>query len=400
MNNGVNTIQDGLDFISDIARGVEGSLNLMADDSLRVAHFLDDNSCGSYDEELEDIATYVREFDGAVNVSQSYTRSVPKGIDIANSHLDTYAVNYKNDVVITFVCAIFVLILVFSLSIVSNNAFVLKVCILVTEALIIALAGIACVEMVMVMAVSDFCYHPAESIFTLTPSGYIEDVARYYTLCSGRDPLERPMDDARTYAENINKTLDQMQRYDDISTACYNQIEDILPHVSDTFSEIVNVLEYAQCQYLHEVWVTVVNDGFCGDTFSGFYILWTCQFAIVACLYVVMVLSAVLYPDFKGRFLRTICACCYTNTEYPVTPNKGVPVECDDKCDVDVHCEEYEMIVRDRSDASLENSEMILGVDDNDDHGDNASSGDYAPDSYQVIVEKSHTCREEEIIYV
>ena len=121
-------------------------------------------------------------------------------------------------------------------------------------------------------------------------------------MVSGVDPLEKPLDDANSYVRQINKTLDDIKYMDNLGLKCYDQTTDAVDSVQSMFLEIISIVEYARCEHLNRVWSEVVEDGFCEEVFSGFYVLWVSQLAAAACLFVLMVLTSMVYPSYKGRF--------------------------------------------------------------------------------------------------
>jgi hypothetical protein len=131
----------------------------------------------------------------------------------------------------------------------------------------------------------------------------------------GTDPLEKPLDEADHQASRINTTLADIKGYglDDLGINCYDETEVALNSAAQMFSEIIDIVSYAQCEHLNIVWRGLIEDGFCDQVFSGLYVFWVSQFTAAACLYVLIVLSAIVYPDYKGRFLRTACWCFYSS---------------------------------------------------------------------------------------
>jgi hypothetical protein len=157
MNTGVHEMQDGLDYVSDVAVSIEDHLDNMVVEAVVVQNYLDDNSCPSFvSNQMDDIAVYIGYFNGAIDDSKVVTRSVPRGVDIANEHMEKYAVRQKGIVIFFFFIAVVVLALLFAIAGACKNACMLKLLIFITELLVIALVGICCVEMVIVVSMLSF----------------------------------------------------------------------------------------------------------------------------------------------------------------------------------------------------------------------------------------------------
>ena len=97
------------------------------------------------------------------------------------------------------------------------------------------------------------------------------------------------MDDARYEANRINGTLNDIKEYTGLGIDCIDETNDALLSVKNMFVEIINIISYAQCEHLNIVWTGVVEDGFCDEVFSGFYVFWVSQLCAAACLFVLMV---------------------------------------------------------------------------------------------------------------
>ena len=101
---------------------------------------------------MDDIAVYLDYFYNSVGDAQKVTGSVPRGIDIANNNLQTYAVEQKGFVVFCFFVGVLVLVGLYVVAASCKNAFLLRLCIVVTEMAVIVLTALCCIEMVLVVS--------------------------------------------------------------------------------------------------------------------------------------------------------------------------------------------------------------------------------------------------------
>lgn len=153
MDEGVRDIKQGLSYISEVSVGIEGSLGVMQEDAGRISKYLEKNSCPKkVNKYMDDIAVYLDYFYDSVDDAEKVTGSVPRGIDIANNNLQTYAVEQKGFVVFCFFVGVLVLVGLYVVAAFCKNAFLLRLCIVVTEIAVIVLTALCCIEMVLVVS--------------------------------------------------------------------------------------------------------------------------------------------------------------------------------------------------------------------------------------------------------
>lgn len=173
-------------------------------------------------------------------------------------------------------------------------------------------------------------------------------VTNFLCICIGTDPLEKSLDEADYQASQINTTLADIKDWDEdtLGVACIHQTEDAIIAASNMFSEIIDILSFAECTHLNRVWTGVVEVGFCDGVINGFYVFWVSQFTAAACLYVLIVLTAIVYPSYKGRFLRTICWCCFSNSTPVKQDDSGEEGHGEVEASIDQHrsSADYELV--------------------------------------------------------
>ena len=153
VNLGVRDMQGGFGYISVVAGNIGVSLDVMVDDANVVSAYLEENACPrTVSKYLEDVSTFVDNFNAVVDEAIAVTASVSTGVDVTNSYLEEYAIDKKGMVVVCFFVGVVALVLMFALSAACKNAFLLRLCVVVTEVIVIALAVLCCVQMVIVVS--------------------------------------------------------------------------------------------------------------------------------------------------------------------------------------------------------------------------------------------------------
>ncbi len=66
----------------------------------------------------------------------------------------------------------------------------------------------------------------------------------------------------------------------------------------------VNIVEFATCPYIYEIYSDLILKGFCGNIFSGIYGIHVSHLSSLIIFFVLMVNASLLYPHFKNK---TIC---------------------------------------------------------------------------------------------
>ena len=141
-------------------------------------------------------------------------------------------------------------------------------------------------------------------------------LCRVVGVCAGEDPLEELLVEADYWAGKMNRTLDEIKKAKYVGKKCVSETKIALGGVQDMFEQVIVILTYAQCPHLHKVWSEVMEYGLCDEVFSGVYVMWIAQLTALACLFVLMLLAAVVYPSYRGRFYRTLCWCFYKPRSY------------------------------------------------------------------------------------
>ena len=87
--------------------------------------------------------------------------------------------------------------------------------------------------------------------------------------------------------------------------------------MEDSFLEIavaaLDIVEFARCPYIHKIYSHIMLEGFCADSYSGFYHVHVSHLATLALFFTLMVNAALLYPHYKGKTMKHLCPCLHNN---------------------------------------------------------------------------------------
>ena len=164
-NDGVNETQDALTAFGNIVEAISNELDEMSASGRQINGFLNDNTCP------EDVSSYLEEigenFVDFVNVTEDAARitsSVKPGIDKANDNIDEHWDSYQELVFDLSAVALFAVIAVYALGASMKTAILMRLALLLTIVVSLALCIVVFIEMVIVMGYSDFCMAPTHHI--------------------------------------------------------------------------------------------------------------------------------------------------------------------------------------------------------------------------------------------
>jgi len=149
------------------------------------------------------------------------------------------------------------------------------------------------------MLVADFCMEPSDSLIMIAPDD-VSDVAIYYTKCIGQNPMQPSLDDAEQLVRDgriaVNAALNNNPScfngpFLENSLLVFNQIDNVFVHIQALIACPPNQAEV----------LSVLNDGMCGDTFKGVFVIWLGMFACAGGLFFMSVAAACAFPYFANK---------------------------------------------------------------------------------------------------
>jgi hypothetical protein len=146
------------------------------------------------------------------------------------------------------------------------------------------------------MVISDFCISPTEYAINLLPPGDTQDIVSYYSTCSGTDPMQEYISGANSALQTMNQTVTAL-----LETAqCQGNQDLIYVQGNLTLSqEYLNQIDYlSECQAYYDQTNDLLHNAVCFQLFTGFYIVWVCQYVISLGVFLLLVVSCIIYQYF------------------------------------------------------------------------------------------------------
>ena len=163
------------------------------------------------------------------------------------------------------------------------------------------------------MLMSDFCMEPTNNMLAVVPEDSYDTIA-YYATCNGTNPIVEPLGDAYATVLLWNETITTLTEPggdcegNPYLIACYEDIDDIL-------GNLTMIAETAACPPIQDEWANIFNDAVCDSGFYGIFFVWASQFTAIAFLFVLMVISSLLFKYFGLHWDRTARDVTITQSE-------------------------------------------------------------------------------------
>mmetsp|Transcript_26284 Transcript_26284/g.44341 ORF Transcript_26284/g.44341 Transcript_26284/m.44341 type:complete len:249 (+) Transcript_26284:1335-2081(+) len=111
--------------------------------------------------------------------------------------------------------------------------------------------------------------------------------------------------------------------------------------MEESFKEIsanaLNIIDFARCPHINRMYTQLVLDGFCADSYSGFYNIHVSHLTTLIIFFCLMVNASLLYPHFKGQTLKHLCWCCYTKEQLDEADARMAEQQGDDAVYISAH---------------------------------------------------------------
>lgn len=142
--------------------------------------------------------------------------------------------------------------------------------------------------------------NPNEYAVNFVPSGNVHDVVQYYATCSGSNPLDPSLESAFTYTTDLYFFIGNLT---EASGPCPSNpyLESALVSVESVYGYLEQIAEVGQCPPILQEINDSLHHAICYNIFIGLYITWLAQFITSGNLFVLLMISSVVYQYF-GRF--------------------------------------------------------------------------------------------------
>lgn len=142
------------------------------------------------------------------------------------------------------------------------------------------------------MAFGDFCFDPTGNLLNVLKS----DTFAYYITCSGTSPFASLESSLNSYVATLGTLISSLYSSGDISATCLNSLTNIQVQMTNNVNSLANLV--FGCQFVNNLYNTVVLQGLCTYTFSGLYNLWVLQFIIAIALFFIISFAKVVYHSY------------------------------------------------------------------------------------------------------
>jgi len=143
--------------------------------------------------------------------------------------------------------------------------------------------------------IGDICINPTELLLKAVPNGAGKKTLRYYTECTGTNPLQDQINNMTYYTSTINKTIHKILDYNQCLT-----LKDSEDYISDMLVNTNSILSQTECTPLYNVYNKAVNQGLCDNIYSGLFTTWISMFIISGGLFFIICITVRLY-QFYGK---------------------------------------------------------------------------------------------------
>lgn len=307
INDGVNTASDGLILLYNMILGIFNDSSSMIDSSIIISNEINelqttDSSCYSI---VGTIPDSLSSLTNSLFLLTNLTSSLPDTLDSANSDLLFYGIEEKNKVVFYFYGFIVAVAFIYLVGYCCSSKILLKLSITFTEILCILLCIMTCVEMCIGIVYADFCMSPSGNVISvLGDDGGSVDIVSYISECVGTNPFQNATDTCFIALDSLQTTINGLVT--DPGACNQNSVlEATLPQISSLINSLYGITNTTnQCAPIQKVWETMINTSFCTELFSGFFMIYACQFLMSLFLFLLMSSSAMMYPFMEPKFWK------------------------------------------------------------------------------------------------
>mmetsp|Transcript_31827 Transcript_31827/g.43432 ORF Transcript_31827/g.43432 Transcript_31827/m.43432 type:complete len:269 (-) Transcript_31827:1131-1937(-) len=114
----------------------------------------------------------------------------------------------------------------------------------------------------------------------------------YYSRCSGPNPMGHYITDSRTAIDAFNFTLSKYCIYTTPSRQTASLMQTTLTNMTQSIASLDSELA---CSHIQNDLLGIINTGFCGDFYSGVFVVWSAQLVVSFSLFWLVVLATIAY---------------------------------------------------------------------------------------------------------
>ena len=145
------------------------------------------------------------------------------------------------------------------------------------------------------MVLSDFCMSPTEYAVNLLEPGSTRDMVSYYSTCSGTDPVVEYLSDANAAVAAMDDLVNTL-----LGGSCQGDQEMLYVqgNLSLANATLIEVETLSQCGPYYNQANDLLHNAVCFNLFTGFYIAWVCQYVISGGVFLLLLVSTMIYQFF------------------------------------------------------------------------------------------------------
>jgi len=168
----------------------------------------------------------------------------------------------------------------------------------VSQAAMVALCGLASLEFMVMMGLSDFCMNPAQSVYnSLAGLGIIQQTAKSYFTCRGLNPIHRSLAESYLLRDHVGKKI--LSLFDPLTNPNCPCLQDRT--VINSFRALQsmhvlyeNLAALMDCSTIKGKWESIFNIALCTNTMNGVLGIWIAGAITALGVFLVAISASVL----------------------------------------------------------------------------------------------------------
>ena len=148
------------------------------------------------------------------------------------------------------------------------------------------------------MGLSDFCMEPTQNVVaSLNGLGDIQQTAKYYALCRGKNPIHQHLADSYALRDVVGKQL--VSFFDSKSNpscvCCQDRmVIDSYRSLQKMYITYQNIADLLNCERIHNTWIAIFERALCSNTMIGVFGLWIAGIIAAVGVFLVSIAASVL----------------------------------------------------------------------------------------------------------
>lgn len=214
LNTGTKQAADSLSTLANYFNSIATSSSDMSTQSNAISSYITsaEPSCLYIVESGVDYNQYTDSISSAATSIHSIASKLPS--KLSNYHdLVLYYGGYVKDLVVYILYAVVMIpILLHLIGLYFRSKIFNQIAIFISVLLVIAFTIICPIEMIILELLGDICINPSKNLVSAFPKGDTQQVLRYYTSCTGSNPLSNDLANSTTYSNLLNSTLSSLNQ--------------------------------------------------------------------------------------------------------------------------------------------------------------------------------------------